>query len=153
MISGAAAARMPSGCCALLVAADFAQGPVHELALVGEIDDPTTRALLEVVRRRYLPHRAVALAAPNAETEGLALLADKMDVTEELVRLGAHIERARELLQTGGETGKRLDFLVQEMAREANTLGAKARGVDVAEPLVEMKAEIEKIREQARNLE
>jgi uncharacterized protein (TIGR00255 family) len=83
----------------------------------------------------------------------LALLADKMDVTEEIVRLRSHSGRARELLACGGETGKRLDFLVQEMAREANTLGAKARGLDVADPLIEIKAEIEKVREQARNLE
>jgi uncharacterized protein (TIGR00255 family) len=119
--------------------------------------EEAARELPSRAQQRLKERLAESLSEPALDEERLhmevALLADKMDVTEEVVRLRAHVQRARELLETGGEAGKRLDFLVQEMAREANTLGSKARGLDVADPLVQMKSEIEKVREQARNLE
>ena len=83
----------------------------------------------------------------------VAFLADRADVTEELVRLRTHLDRARELLRAEDELGKPFDFLLQELGREANTLGSKLRAPEAARVVLAMKSEIEKIREQARNLE
>lgn len=90
----------------------------------------------------------------RVETE-IMFFADKSDITEELVRLDAHIKsfRAMVVRDTGEPVGKAMDFLVQELLRETNTIGNKARGVSVASKIVAMKSEIEKIREQVQNLE
>ena len=80
-------------------------------------------------------------------------MADRMDVTEEIVRLRTHATAMRSMLDGGGEVGKKLDFLIQELAREANTLGSKSRHSDVTPHMLELKATIEKLKEQARNIE
>ena len=79
------------------------------------------------------------------------LLSEKMDITEELIRLKSHIQRFRELLNTEGSIGKKLDFLCQEMHREINTLGNKIP--DFSNYTIEIKTEIEKIRQQVQNIE
>jgi uncharacterized protein (TIGR00255 family) len=83
----------------------------------------------------------------------VAILADKGDVTEEVVRLKTHLDHMLELLESKDPSGRRLDFLAQELQREFNTLGVKTRDVDVAKDVLEMKAELEKIREQVQNIE
>ena len=83
----------------------------------------------------------------------VAVMAERMDVTEELVRLKAHIEHAREIIATDGPIGRDLNFLTQEMQREVNTLGSKLRGVDTCRDIIEMKGEVEKFREQLQNIE
>ncbi len=82
-----------------------------------------------------------------------ALFADKVSVTEEIVRLRSHLAQVRDLVQGDLPAGRKLDFLVQEMNREVNTVGSKANDYQLAQIVVEMKAEIEKIREQIQNLE
>ncbi len=77
----------------------------------------------------------------------------RADVAEELARLGAHVTEVRRSLSAGGPVGKRLDFLAQELNREANTLGSKAVALDLTQASVELKLLIEQIREQAQNLE
>ncbi len=96
----------------------------------------------------------VPLDAGRVEAEVL-MYAEKADITEELVRLDAHLAAFRKLCANGaGEpVGKNMDFLVQELLRETNTIGNKARGLEVANRIVRMKGEIEKIREQVQNLE
>jgi len=74
-------------------------------------------------------------------------------VAEELSRLGAHLDEIERLLHSGGELGKRLDFLIQELHREANTLGSKAAALELTNVSVEMKVLIEQMREQVQNLE
>ena len=81
------------------------------------------------------------------------LYAIKIDVDEELNRLLTHIKEVRRLLSQGGEVGKRLDFLVQELNREANTLGSKAAAIEMTQTSLTLKINIEKIREQVQNLE
>lgn len=90
----------------------------------------------------------------RVETE-IMFYADKSDITEELVRLAAHFKSFRDMLDNPGKEplGKSMDFLVQELLRETNTIGNKARGVSVASKIVSMKSEIEKIREQVQNIE
>ncbi len=83
----------------------------------------------------------------------VAVMAERMDVTEELVRLKAHIEHAREIISMDGAIGRDLNFLTQEIQREVNTLGAKLRGVDTCRNIIEMKSEVEKFREQLQNIE
>lgn len=82
-----------------------------------------------------------------------ALFADKIAVTEEIVRLRSHVSQLRDMLNKGGAIGRKLDFLVQEFNREANTIGSKANDVEMAQLVVDLKAEIEKIREQVQNIE
>lgn len=82
-----------------------------------------------------------------------AIYADKVAVDEETVRLRSHISQLREMLATGGGVGRKLDFLIQEFNREANTIGSKCNDIETARLVVDIKAEIEKIREQVQNLE
>lgn len=82
-----------------------------------------------------------------------ALFADKVSVTEELVRLNSHLGQLSGMIHSGKAVGRKLDFLIQELNREVNTIGSKANDVEIAGLVVEAKAEIEKIREQVQNLE
>ena len=82
-----------------------------------------------------------------------AIFADKVAVAEETVRLRSHIAQLREMLSKGGATGRKLDFLIQEFNREANTIGSKCSDIQIARQVVGIKAEIEKIREQVQNIE
>jgi uncharacterized protein (TIGR00255 family) len=83
----------------------------------------------------------------------LAFMADKLDITEELVRFGAHVKAAREAFIAERPVGKQLGFLAQELGREVNTMGAKANDADIAHRVIGMKGELEKFREQLENLE
>lgn len=82
-----------------------------------------------------------------------AIFADKVAVAEETVRLRSHIDQLHQLLACGEPVGRRLDFLAQEMNREANTIGSKAQDVDITKRVLNIKAEVEKIREQIQNIE
>ncbi len=82
-----------------------------------------------------------------------AIYADKIAVAEETVRLRSHIDQLHTLLSSNEAVGRKLDFLVQEINREANTIGSKAQDVDIARRVIDIKAEVEKIREQIQNIE
>lgn len=82
-----------------------------------------------------------------------AIFADKIAVDEETVRLRSHLGQLREMLAKGGATGRKLDFLIQEFNRETNTIGSKCNDIEISRMVVDMKAEIEKIREQVQNIE
>jgi uncharacterized protein (TIGR00255 family) len=90
---------------------------------------------------------------PARLAQEAALLADRADITEEVVRLGSHIERFYEFIAGKEASGRRLDFLLQEMGREVNTMGSKAQDVRISTLVLSMKAELEKLREQAQNIE
>jgi len=83
----------------------------------------------------------------------VALLADRVDITEELVRLRTHLGACREALAGDGAVGKQLGFLAQELLREVNTIGSKANDAVIAQAVIAMKGELEKFREQLENLE
>jgi uncharacterized protein (TIGR00255 family) len=83
----------------------------------------------------------------------LVMFAAKVDVEEELTRLVTHLSETRRILTDGGPVGKRLDFLMQELNREANTLGSKSVDVEVSQASVELKVLIEQMREQVQNIE
>jgi uncharacterized protein (TIGR00255 family) len=86
-------------------------------------------------------------------SQEVAYLADRLDITEELVRFQAHLIAMREALGGSDAAGRRLGFLLQEMGREANTIGSKANDAAIAEAVIAMKTELEKLREQVENLE
>ncbi len=83
----------------------------------------------------------------------IAMLAERSDVTEELTRLQSHLAQFRSALKSKEPVGKRLDFLLQEMGREVNTIGSKANDTGISSQVVELKSELEKIREQVQNIE
>lgn len=83
----------------------------------------------------------------------VAIFADKVNVNEETVRLKSHIDQFNEMLDGGGSVGRKIDFLIQEMNREINTIGSKSNDLDVARIVIDVKAEIEKLREQIQNVE
>lgn len=102
----------------------------------------------------------IAAALPGADLatderllKEIALFADKADITEELVRLDSHLDQAAGLLRTGGVVGRALDFLVQEIGREINTIGAKANDGAIVRQVIAFKAGLERIREQVQNIE
>jgi uncharacterized protein (TIGR00255 family) len=115
------------------------------------------QAYLERLRAR-IQELTSAQTDPDRILQEAALLAERSDIQEELVRLNTHIQHFRGLLDSGGEIGKKLDFLLQEMNREANTLLSKTTGVAgealrITQLGLAMKAEIEKSREQVQNIE
>lgn len=83
----------------------------------------------------------------------VAILADRSDITEETVRLKAHINKFKETFNKDGSIGRELDFLLQEMNREAGTISAKSKDAEISHLIVELRSEIEKMREQAQNIE
>jgi uncharacterized protein (TIGR00255 family) len=104
--------------------------------------------------------RRIAAALPGTDLadderirKEIALFADRSDITEELVRLRSHLAQAGDLLDAGGIAGRTLDFLVQEMGREINTIGSKANDGAITRQVIAFKAELERIREQAQNIE
>jgi uncharacterized protein (TIGR00255 family) len=83
----------------------------------------------------------------------LAMIADRIDVTEECIRLSSHLDLFKDILDTKKEVGKQLTFLLQEMHRETNTIGSKTSDISISHEMIYIKEEIEKIREQVQNLE
>lgn len=90
---------------------------------------------------------------PSRLAMEVAIFADKCSIDEEIVRLGSHISQMRDMLNEGSPVGKKLDFLIQELNREVNTIGSKASDLEITRSVVELKSEIEKLREQVQNIE
>lgn len=90
---------------------------------------------------------------PARVAQEVAYLAERSDVTEELVRLRSHLDELRKLLTTGGPCGKQIEFLLQETHREINTIGSKVNQLEITRLVVEAKGEVERLREQVQNVE
>jgi len=133
------------------------------LARLGAIYDAVARiqaqeaSVVEGYRKR-LSDRVAALSGgapldPVRLSQEVALLADRADISEERVRLETHLDRLAELLRSKEPVGRTIDFLLQEVNREVNTIGSKANNARIALEVVGMKGELEKIREQIQNIE
>ncbi len=127
-------------------------------ALCVQIEARSGEAL--VLQRTRLKTRLERLLAdvklsadPHRLEMELAILSDKSDITEELVRLGSHLDQLESLLGEKEPVGRRIDFLLQEIGREANTIGSKSQDTTLAHQVVELKSEIERVREQVQNVE
>ena len=107
--------------------------------------------------REKLGERLKALLTEGVDPQRLAqetaIMADRCAIDEELARLESHIVQMCSFLEAEGETGKKMDFLIQEMNREVNTIGSKAQDAEIAKYVVDLKSEIEKLREQVQNVE
>ncbi|MEY2934333.1 MAG: hypothetical protein RL033_5082 [Pseudomonadota bacterium] len=115
-------------------------------------------ALLEAQQKRLEQRLArwvngVEALDPNRLAMEVAILVDRCDTTEELVRLESHFEQFEAQLQTPGPGGRKLDFLLQEIGRETNTIGAKCQDANLSHLVVALKAEVERLREQVQNVE
>jgi uncharacterized protein (TIGR00255 family) len=133
-------------------------GRVEELAKVlerrAEAVGESARARLR--KRAEQLERETGLLDEARLYQEIVIAADRMDVTEEIVRIRSHVEQFRTIVESGapGEpVGRRLDFLLQELGRETNTIGSKGNDAPIAHDVVELKAELERIREQVQNVE
>lgn len=143
--------------------AEMLQERTTQLRRLAQQAEPLVPQLVELQRQRFLDRWQQALggaqsdvgaqaAQDRALTEATAY-AIRIDVAEELTRLTSHLDEIDTLLGKGGELGKRLDFLIQELHREANTLGSKASSLELTRISVDMKVLIEQMREQVQNIE
>jgi len=133
------------------------QGLSHAVEEVGKLRTLVSRAYLEKVQSR-MNELIAGHIDPDRVLQEAAMLAERSDIQEEVVRLENHIQHFHSLLDSGGEAGKKLDFLLQELNREANTLlsktaGVASEGLRITELGLLMKSEIEKAREQVQNVE
>lgn len=136
---------------------------VHGLRALAERAQPLVPEVVRRQQQRFLERWQQALQAAGAQADAAtaqdrayaeaAGYALRIDVAEELARLQAHLDEIERLLGAGGELGKRLDFLIQELHREANTLGSKSAALELTQISVEMKVLIEQMREQVQNVE
>ena len=125
-------------------------------ALVTKVEEQSPRTVAEYRTRLENRMREVLQNQQIEESRILteaAIFADKVAVDEETVRLRSHLSQLRTLLSQGGPIGRKLDFLIQEFNREANTIGSKCNDLEISRYVIDMKAEIEKIREQVQNIE
>jgi uncharacterized protein (TIGR00255 family) len=112
------------------------------------------RAVRERLRKRADQLREETGLLDEARLhQEIVFAADRLDITEETVRLRSHVEQFRAILDAAGPAGRRLDFLLQEMGREVNTIGSKGNDAPIAHHVVELKTEVERIREQVQNVE
>ena len=130
------------------------------LDFFSDVMEQVTVAVPELIaqRKTMLQERLEKLLGntqldPLRLAQEVVILADKTDVTEELVRLRSHMQQFRSFLSEDGAVGRKLDFLVQEFLREVNTLASKISDARIAHLMVELKSELEKIREQIQNIE
>ena len=126
------------------------------LAFVSQVEAGNAQTVVDY-RRRLENKLKEVLESTNIDESRIlteaAIFADKVAVDEETVRLRSHLQQMNVMLTGGGAVGRKLDFLLQEMNREANTIGSKCTDVNLARIVVDIKAELEKIREQTQNIE
>jgi uncharacterized protein (TIGR00255 family) len=142
------------------LAAEFEGRLAHVVDLAGRFE-ARSGEVVEVARQRLKKRaeqikRDVGLVDDARLHQEIVIAADRLDITEELVRLRSHVDQFRETLASAGNhspVGRRLDFLLQELGREANTVGSKASDAPLAQDVVELKTELERIREQVQNVE
>ena len=126
------------------------------LELVSQVEAGNGQTVIDYRTRLYNKLQEVLANTSIDENRILteaAIFADKVAVDEETVRLRSHLEQMNNMLTAGGAIGRKLDFLLQEMNRESNTIGSKCSDVKLARIVVDIKAELEKIREQTQNIE
>lgn len=125
-------------------------------AITARVEERSPQTVAEYREKLLVRMKEVLQSAAIDESRILteaAIFADKVAVDEETVRLRSHLSQLREMLRGGEPVGRKLDFLIQEVNRESNTIGSKCSDIQIARDVVELKAEIEKIREQVQNIE
>lgn len=125
-------------------------------SLVKKVDEIAPSTIIE--HRKKIEERIRELISDAAVDEArllteTAIFADKLCINEEIIRLSSHLDEFDRIMGTGEAVGRKLDFLLQEMNRETNTIGSKSNNLEIAKIVVEIKSELEKIREQLQNIE
>ena len=136
----------------LLLKLENIKGYVKKIEALSSTDIQEYRSKLEAKLRDMLDDNRIAFDENRILTE-CAIFADRVAIDEELVRLSSHFEGFADILASDEPAGRKLDFLVQEMNRETNTIGSKCQNSAIAKMVVEIKCELEKIREQIQNIE
>ncbi|WP_138414945.1 YicC/YloC family endoribonuclease [Aquibacillus sediminis] len=136
----------------LLKRMDFIQKTVEKLGnrrniVIIEYQERIQKRIAEHLQEEQLPNQETKLY------QDIALLAEKGDITEEVIRLQSHAEQFLETIKQQGAVGRKLDFILQEMHRETNTIGSKSNDVQISELIVLLKSEIERVKEQIQNVE
>jgi uncharacterized protein (TIGR00255 family) len=126
--------------------------PLIESAAAGLVEAYQQRLQKRITELLARGGQAIEIDSARLAQE-VAYLADRSDITEELARLKSHVQQFREAIETEEEVGKRLDFLLQELNREANTVLAKSTDISIKDAALAIKAEVEKLREQVQNVE
>jgi uncharacterized protein (TIGR00255 family) len=128
---------------------------IAKMRELSAIAAPRMPVIVEEYRARLTRklHEVLNSADEERIVQEVVLYASRIDVAEELSRLSAHLDEIERILKTGGASGKRLDFLMQELNREANTLASKSPATDITGIAMELKVQIEQIREQVQNIE
>ena len=126
---------------------------LDNVALVEERSPETEKEYREKIEKKIKELLGTSEIDEQRIITETAIFADHIAVNEETVRLRSHISHLNELIEQGGVIGKKLDFIVQEMNRETNTIGSKCQDIEISRIVVDMKSEIEKIREQIQNIE
>jgi uncharacterized protein (TIGR00255 family) len=124
--------------------------------LIGKVKvkrENSTREISEKLRERMNKLLEDTQIDETRLYQEIAFLIERSDITEEIVRLGAHIDKFKEILSKEGSIGRELDFLLQEMNREAGTISAKSKDAEISHVIIEFRSEIEKMREQVQNIE
>ena len=130
---------------------------------IGRVESTAKRIVRHIpvvvrdMKKRYISRVTELSEIPVSDIERLyreiAIMVERMDITEEVVRVNSHIAQLRNKLEKGGVVGRTLDFLLQEINREINTIAAKASDIKISQLVVEIKSEVERIREQVQNIE
>jgi uncharacterized protein (TIGR00255 family) len=140
------------------LAADLESNGRHVQQLLDEIARRAP-AVVESYQARLAQRVQQSLAdlnvtvAPSDLLREVSLFADRSDISEEMIRLRSHLQQYEEALRLAESSGRKLEFIVQEMGREANTIGSKANDAEISRHVIEMKSALERIREQIQNVE
>ncbi|NLW34724.1 YicC/YloC family endoribonuclease [Syntrophorhabdus aromaticivorans] len=139
-----------------LIRADLSKRLEEIARSLGEIEE--RQPLTAKIHEERLREKMVEVTKSSSIDEvrvlqELALYVERLDITEEIVRLKGHLDNFRSTLDTTGPMGRKLDFIIQEMVRETNTIGSKSNDLPINERVIKIKVEIEKIREQVQNVE
>lgn len=135
---------------------DFLKKLDHVKRLIDDIRARSPKVLIyyrDRLAKRVKELSAVGDVDPQRLDQEIAFLAERSDITEELVRIASHMEQFGKVMNMNEPVGRKLDFLLQEINRETNTIGSKANDAEISQKVVEIKSELEKIREQVQNIE
>jgi len=161
VLDSLAAMRAYEGNILTKVLTDAAQEMESKIQILRQKRDQVTERYPEKIKEKVravfemypLENAALASVLESRISQELAILMDRTDIEEELVRFQGHLDHLRKVLKEGGAVGRKLDFVLQELGREINTLGNKAQDYAMSEEVVQVKVKLEQLREQVMNLE
>ncbi|RMG69730.1 MAG: YicC family protein [Nitrospirae bacterium] len=132
---------------------EIIEGIEHRVQQIENLSKDCAQSRFSLLRERVVSLIEDVELDEQRLMQELAFLADRADISEELTRLKSHLKQLRQILSEGGAVGRKMDFLIQELNREVNTIGSKAADYQISEQVINLKTEIEKVREQIQNIQ